>query len=73
MWDFGDGLTSTLQSPDHTYRIPGIYTITLTTTGPHNILYESALAIEAGTYPVEMLDQKFMFTVTQSNHIEILP
>jgi len=29
LWDFGDGTTSTLQSPVHTYNIPGTYTITL--------------------------------------------
>ncbi len=33
MWDFGDGSsdnTSPLQNPQHIYRIPGIYTVTLT-------------------------------------------
>ncbi len=29
LWDFGDGTTSTLQSPVHTYTNPGTYTITL--------------------------------------------
>ncbi len=28
-WDFGDGNTSTLQNPVHTYAAPGIYTVTL--------------------------------------------
>ncbi len=32
LWDFGDGTTSTLQSPDHTYTINGNYTISLTAT-----------------------------------------
>ncbi len=30
LWDFGDGETSTLQSPSHTYSQTGTYTITLT-------------------------------------------
>lgn len=30
-WDFGDGGTSTLQSPTHTYMSPGTYTIELMT------------------------------------------
>ncbi|MDI6793966.1 MAG: PKD domain-containing protein, partial [bacterium] len=30
LWDFGDGDTSTVQSPDHTYNNPGPYTVTLT-------------------------------------------
>lgn len=29
-WDFGDGTTSTAQSPNHTYGKAGVYTVTLT-------------------------------------------
>jgi PKD repeat protein len=32
-WDFGDGKTSTKQSPSYTYKRPGSYTVTLTVTG----------------------------------------
>lgn len=28
-WDFGDGATSTLEAPDHTYALSGTYTVTL--------------------------------------------
>ena len=28
-WDFGDGDTSTLQNPSHSYVVPGLYTVTL--------------------------------------------
>lgn len=31
-WDFGDGATSTMQNPMHTYATPGTYTVCLTTT-----------------------------------------
>jgi PKD repeat protein len=31
-WDFGDGTTSTDQSPSHTYATSGIYTVSLTVT-----------------------------------------
>jgi PKD repeat protein len=30
-WDFGDGTTSTLQNPIHTYTTPGTYVVALTT------------------------------------------
>ena len=32
-WDFGDGHTSIVQHPEHTYEIVGSYTVTLTSTG----------------------------------------
>ncbi len=32
LWDFGDGSTSTLQHPQHTYHINGFYTIALQVT-----------------------------------------
>jgi len=31
-WDFGDGITSTLQNPTHYYTVPGNYTVNLTVT-----------------------------------------
>ena len=34
VWNFGDGQDSTLLSPTHGYTTPGIYTVSLTTTGP---------------------------------------
>ena len=33
-WDFGDGSTSAEKDPNHVYRTPGIYTVSLTATGP---------------------------------------
>lgn len=32
LWDFGDGSTSTLKTPTHTYAEPGTYLVTLTVT-----------------------------------------
>ena len=32
LWNFGDGQTSTLTNPSHTYAVGGIYTVTLTST-----------------------------------------
>lgn len=34
LWDFGDSLTSTGISPVHVYTTPGVYTVSLTTSGP---------------------------------------
>jgi PKD repeat protein len=34
LWDFGDGNTSNFQHPQHIYVTPGLYTVSLTATGP---------------------------------------
>jgi regulation of enolase protein 1 (concanavalin A-like superfamily) len=34
LWSFGDGVSSTLQNPTHTYTTEGVYTVTLTVSGP---------------------------------------
>jgi PKD repeat protein len=34
-WDFGDGNTSTLQNPIHTYTTSGTFSVELTTTNPY--------------------------------------
>lgn len=34
MWDFGDGTTSTMENPSHTYAANGMVTVTLIATGP---------------------------------------
>jgi len=33
LWDFGDGNTSTIENPKHSYSSDGLYAITLTSTG----------------------------------------
>ncbi len=33
-WDFGDGETSALRDPAHTYAAPGTYTVALTASAP---------------------------------------
>lgn len=35
LWDFGDGTTSTAQSPQHNYAAPGRYVVRLTVTAPY--------------------------------------
>ena len=36
-WDFGDGGSSDEVDPVYTYKTPGIYTVTLTVTGPEGV------------------------------------
>jgi PKD repeat protein len=56
LWDFGDGNTSTLQNPVHTYATDGSYTVTLTATnGDGSDDYSELIDVEeapAGLAPV---------------------
>jgi PKD repeat protein len=55
-WDFGDGGTSTLQNPVHTYSLPGIYPVTLiiwSTTGCSDTLVQD---VEIFPDPVAFFD-----------------
>lgn len=40
LWDFGDGNTSTLQNPTHSYQNPGTYNVTLFITDGNNCTSE---------------------------------
>ncbi len=49
LWDFGDGTTSTLQNPTHTYTASGTYTITLSATntnGTASVTRPNAITIQ---------------------------
>jgi PKD repeat protein len=49
-WDFGDGQTSTEQSPTYRYTIAGTYTVKLTVTGPGGT--SEATATVSATQPI---------------------
>ncbi len=59
-WAFGDGVTSTLHNPTHTYTTPGAYTVTLTVTGPGGSDTEMKANYITVTYPPPQAD----FTAT---------
>ncbi|MFO7698729.1 MAG: PKD domain-containing protein [Anaerolineae bacterium] len=42
-WTFGDGATSTLANPAHTYTAPGAYDVSLTVSGPGGTATETKL------------------------------
>ena len=55
-WDFGDGTTSTLVNPSHTYNVPGKYIVTLTGTGPDGIMIKKDTTIIVREQPDAQLD-----------------
>ncbi|MBS1729352.1 MAG: PKD domain-containing protein [Bacteroidetes bacterium] len=53
LWDFGDGATSTLPNPSHTYQLDGDYTVslTLTTTSGCTTTFKMKHAVVVGHKP----------------------
>jgi PKD repeat protein len=52
LWNFGDGGTSTLTSPLHTYAFTGTYTAILTVTDELGLTSSSSRTINVGTNPL---------------------
>ncbi len=51
-WDFGDGTSSTLQNPSHTYADDGVYTVRLSVAGPAGIaVVQKTGFIHVGSIP----------------------
>jgi PKD repeat protein len=53
LWLFGDGVTSTLTSPTHTYVAVGSYTVTLTVDGSGGTdteIKERYITVQHGVY-----------------------
>lgn len=49
LWDFGDGTTSTLQNPTHTYAESGDYTVTLFSYNKHGAsTYSNTVSVASG-------------------------
>jgi len=51
-WDFGDGNTSVLQNPTHTYASSGIYSVSLTTVTSNNCQGTITKPVDINPYPV---------------------
>jgi PKD repeat protein len=53
LWEFGDGTTSMLQHPTHAYTAAGVYTISLTVSGPdgaNKLTRISAVSVSSVTF-----------------------
>ncbi|OFY07208.1 MAG: hypothetical protein A2X05_16830 [Bacteroidetes bacterium GWE2_41_25] len=55
-WDFGDGSTSGATNTDHTYYVPGKYTVRLTATGPDGIMVHKDSVIVIREIPVAQFE-----------------
>ncbi len=51
-WDFGDGTTSTLQNPSHTYQVAGSYTVILTVTDSGGQTTTKIITVTANSSPL---------------------
>lgn len=80
-WDFGDNTTSTLQSPNHCYNTPGVYSVTLTVVTGDGCTHTSVLlnyinvygtpvaAFTASPQPTTILASTIYFTDQSTNAV----
>jgi PKD repeat protein len=55
-WDFGDGATSNLRNPSHTYTVPGYYPVSLTVT--------NSKGVDRKTYWIEVIPPVDVFDIS---------
>lgn len=51
LWSFGDGYSSTLQNPEHTYSSWGTYTVTLSVTNSNGCQHDTAMQVMVKPLP----------------------
>lgn len=71
-WNFGDGGTSSLQNPSHTYNTAGTYTISLTATNTNGSDIEiknNYINVNTGTGTVTDIDGNVYNTVTIGSQV----
>jgi len=73
LWNFGDGITSTLQNPAHTYTASGTYSVSLTATnvnGNNSLTKLNYINVALGSGPIapsctpQTLDTAYTFGIT---------
>ena len=68
-WDFGDGATSTLQNPTHTYTASGTYTIKLIATNDCGT--DTAEQDVTVTVPCSTVDPDISYTPSPLNNLDL--
>lgn len=61
LWTFGDGATSTSQNPNHTYKIPGLYSVSLKATnasGNNTISHNVSVALPFALHGHHLLPRR---------------
>lgn len=66
LWDFGDGETSTQRNPSHVYQKPGIYTVSMTASGPLGSTTETIAGLVEVYDDMDALGYTYL-TVAQEN------
>jgi gliding motility-associated-like protein len=72
LWTFGDNSTSADPSPNHTYALPGVYTVQLQVTSNENCV-SNPLPKIVTVYLQPTVDAGPSFVVAQGTHVQFKP
>lgn len=70
-WNFGDGTTSTVASPNHTYADNGTYTVTVTVTDASSISQSATMAVTV-TNALPVADAHGAYTGTTGSSVSFI-
>jgi len=59
-WNFGDGQTSNLQNPNHTYQDTGVYSVTLTVTTDLGCTATTSVEVQVGEHQHPQVQYSFL-------------
>jgi len=71
-WNFGDNLSSGIESPSHIYKTPGVYTVTLIASNQYGCVDSATKDNYVTIYPVPTVFIPNAFTPGQGNANDIL-
>jgi hypothetical protein len=73
LWNFGDGNTSNILEPSHTYKVPGQYTSTLQVYASSGQIYSNYANIDISLYVNESVYFNFVPPPTFAGHLNRYP
>lgn len=72
LWNFGDGLTSTEENPNHSYATPGLYTVTLTVANEcGSFVFTQQVDVKTSVNEIDFIESMNIYPNPNNAHFTI--